>query len=309
MPDLMVNSDDLLFFDAIRNSRSLAAAARLLNVSPPAVTQRLRALEKRLGVHLVHRTSRQLILTLEGELLAERGRGIVDSMTELTEALAKRRGEIVGHLRVLAPLGFGRRHIAPLIADFQAGNPRLQIDLLLTDQLGRTPVSAWDLAIHIGNLQAATPGLHVRQLTANQRFLCASPEYLKNRAPPRVPEDLRAHACIALRENDEDATLWRFRSKSTRVEKSVRTEPTLATNDGEVAKAWALAGRGFIVRSEWDVAEDLHAGRLVRALCDYELAAAPIVVLVGTGRDARVARTRKFLDELTRRFRRPPWRH
>jgi DNA-binding transcriptional LysR family regulator len=304
----MINSEDLRFFAAIESSPSLAAAARQLNVSAPAVTQRLRALEARLGVHLVYRNSRQLTLTQEGELFAEHGRKIVGSMSELTEALAARHGEVTGHLRVLAPLGFGRRHIAPLVAEFQAAHPKLQMDLILTDRLGRTPASAWDLAIHVGSLQEATPSLSVRQLATNQRYLCASPDYLEGRPAPSTPEDLHTHACIALRENDEDVTLWRFRSKSTGDERNVRIEPTLASNDGEVAKAWAIAGRGFIIRSEWDVAEDLRTGRLVRGLTDYELPGAPIVALVGTRRDARVARTTKFLDELTKRFRRPSWR-
>jgi DNA-binding transcriptional LysR family regulator len=306
---LMINSDDLRFFAAIQNSPSLAAAARQLNVSAPAVTQRLRALETRLGVHLVYRNSRQLTLTEEGELFAEHGSKIVQSMSELTEALAERRGEVTGHLTILAPLGFGRRHIAPLVAEFQNTHPRLRMDLILTDRLGRTPASAWDLAIHVGSLQEATPSLSVRQLATNQRFLCAAPAYLDKHPTPAEPADLHSHACIALRENDEDVTLWRFRSKSIGDEKAVRIEPMLASNDGEVAKAWALAGRGFIIRSEWDVAEDLRAGRLVRALKDYELPDAPIVALIGTRRDARVARTRKFLDELGKHFRRPPWRY
>jgi DNA-binding transcriptional LysR family regulator len=304
----MINSDDLYFFAAIQSSPSLAAAARLLNVSAPAVTQRLRALETRLGVHLVYRNSRQLTLTQEGELFAEHGRKIVDSLSDLNEALAHRRGEVTGHLRILAPLGFGRRHIAPLVSEFHAANPRLQMDLILTDRLGRTPANAWDLAIHVGSLQEATPSLTMRQLATNERFLCASPAYLRTHTPPTEPTGLLSHACIALRENDEDVTLWRFRSKSSGEEKSVRVEPTLATNDGEVAKAWALAGRGLLIRSEWDVTEDLRTGRLVRVLKDYELPPAPIVALVGTRRDARVARTRKFLDELTKCFRRPPWR-
>jgi len=304
----MINSDDLRFFLAIQASRSLAAAARRLNVSAPAVTQRLRALEARLGVHLVYRNSRQLTLTQEGELFAERGHKIVESVTELTDALAARRGEVAGRLSVLAPLGFGRRYIAPVVADFQAANPRLQMELVLTDRLGRTPSSAWDVAIHVGSLEQATPTLSVRQLATNRRFLCASPQYLKGHPLPRTPSDLKAHACIALRENDEDVTLWRFRSKPTGEERIVRIEPLLASNDGEVAKGWALAGRGFIIRSEWDVMQDLRTGRLVRALTEYELPEAPIVALIGSRRDARVGRTRKFLDELTRQFRRPPWR-
>jgi DNA-binding transcriptional LysR family regulator len=304
----MFNSDDLRFFNTLAAAPSLAAAARILDVSPPAVTQRLRALEARLRVQLINRNGRHLTLTNEGELLAEEGLKIVGSMTELADALAERRGEVAGHLRVIAPLGFGRRYVAPIVADFQAHNPRLQIDLILTDRLGRSPVSTWDIAVHVGRLDDATPSLSVRHLAPNERFLCVSPHHLARRAMPKVPADLRLESCIALRENDEDVTLWRFHSRQTGLEEKVRIEPCLASNDGEVVRAWALAGRGFIVRSEWDVADDLRSGRLVRVLGDYDLPAAPIVALVGTRREARAARTRRFLDELISSFQQPAWR-
>ncbi len=143
----MISTDDLRFFAVIAMSPSLAAAARTLDVSPPAVTQRLRALETRLGVQLVDRRGRHLILTNEGELLAERGCEIVDSLGALSDALSERRGEVAGHLRVIAPLGFGRRHVAPIVARFQSYHPRLHIDLLLSDRLGRTPAETWERQI------------------------------------------------------------------------------------------------------------------------------------------------------------------
>jgi len=304
----MLNSDDLRFFDAIATSDSLAAAARRLNVSPPAVSQRLRSLEDRLSVQLINRSSRRLTLTHEGELLAEQGREIMATLTELAETLAERSDEVAGQLKILAPLGFGRRHIAPLVAAFQAENPRVQVDLMLIDRLGHAAASAWDIAVHVGSLDEATPSLSTRQLAPNGRFLCASPDYLARHSTPRTPSDLRKHSCIALRENDEDVTLWRFRSKESGAEERVRIEPLLASNDGEVVKSWALAGRGLIVRSEWDVSEDLRAGRLVMVLSDHELPSAPIVALMGARREARAARTRRFLDELIKRFRQPAWR-
>ncbi|MDR3435282.1 LysR substrate-binding domain-containing protein [Telmatospirillum sp.] len=304
----MLTTDDLRFFAAVSAAASLAAAARTLDVSAPAVTQRLRALEARLGVQLIDRGGRYLTLTNEGELLAERGREIIASLGELTDAVSERRSVVSGHLRLVAPLGFGRHHIAPIVARFQAIHPKVRVDLQLTDRLGHTPAESWDIAIHVGPLDDATPGLTVRHLAPNERFLCCSPDYLARRGTPMVPEDLRAHACIALRENEEDVTLWRFRSKQSGDETRVRIEPDLASNAGEVVKAWALAGYGFIVRSEWDVAGDLLANRLVRVFGDYDLPAAPIVALVGTRREARAARTHRFLDELTERFSRPVWR-
>jgi DNA-binding transcriptional LysR family regulator len=304
----MISADDLRFFAAIAASPSLAAAARALDVSPPAVTQRLHALEAKLGVHLLDRRGRHLTLTDEGELLAERGSEIIESLSSLSDALTERRGEVTGSLRVIAPFGFGRRHIAPMIAQFQTGHPRLHVDLHLSDRLGRTPEETWDIAIHVGALADVTPSLTLRHLAPNERYLCASPLYLSRFAAPKSPSDLRAHRCIALRENDEDVTLWRFRARHGGKDEKIRIDPYLASNDGDVVKEWALAGCGVILRSEWDVADDLRSGRLIRILDEHDLPAAPVVAFSGARRNARAARTRRFLDLLSARFQHPPWR-
>ena len=305
----MLDADDLRFFAAVAVADSLAAAARRLDVSAPAVTQRLRALETRLGVQLVERGGRHLVLTSEGELLAERGREITGALGELAEALAARRCAVAGELQVLAPFGFGRRHVAPLVAQFQAAHPEVRITLRLSDRIGRAAAEteAWDVAIHVGALGEAAAGLTLRHLAPNERFLCAAPAYLAQRGVPLCPDDLRGHACIALRENDEDVTLWRFRGQAA--EERVRIQPALASNDGEVVKLWALAGHGLIIRSEWDVAEELRSGRLVRLLADYALPPAPVVALTGTRREARAGRTRRFLEHLSDWFSRPSWRN
>jgi DNA-binding transcriptional LysR family regulator len=213
---------------------------------------------------------------------------------------------VVGHLRIVAPLGFGRRHVAPVAAAFQAEHPQVAIDLLLSDRLGGVPAGTFDLAIHVGEIERAAPGLIARRLAPNARLVCAAPAYLAAHGGPAVPADLRSRACIALRENDEDVTLWRFRRD--RQEERVRIEPRLASNDGEVVRRWALAGRGIILRSEWDVADDLRAGRLVRLLDAYALPDAPVVALLGSRTRARAARTGRFLDALARALDPPPWR-
>lgn len=304
----MLTTEDLRFFAAIASARSLAAAARDLNVSPSAVTQRLRALEERLSVHLVDRAGRHLTLTDEGELLAQRGRDVIDALRELDDALAERRGQVAGHLHVIAPLGFGRRHVAPVVAAFQQEHPQVKIDLFLSDRLGGVPASTWDVAVHVGEMERATPSLIVRALASNERFVCAAPDYLDRHGTPMAPDELPSHACIALRENDEDVTLWRFQPASGGPEERVRVEPHLASNDGEVVRNWALAGRGIIVRSEWDVADDLRAGRLVRLLGTYVLPSAPVVALLGSRRQARAARTGRFLDALKAALDPAPWR-
>ncbi len=302
----MISTDDLRFFATVATASSLAAAARALDVSPPAVTQRLRGLEERLGLRLVDRSARRLALTDEGALLAERGRAILADMAELDDALAARRGTVAGRLRVRAPLGFGRRHVAPAVAAFCAAHPEAAVELTLADRPDPAPADSWDLTVHIGDLRDTA--LTLRQLAPNERLLCAAPGYVARHGGPERPEDLHGHRCIALRENEEDVTLWRFRDRAGGAAAAVRIEPWLASNDGDVVKGWALDALGVIVRSEWDVADDLRAGRLVRLLPGYRLPAAPVVALLGPGRRARAPRTQRFLDMLAARLTPAPWR-
>ncbi|HEY8604112.1 LysR family transcriptional regulator [Tsuneonella suprasediminis] len=299
----MVNSDDIRFFLILASEPTLAAGARRLDISPSAVTQRLRLIEQRLGLRLVTRSGRSLVLTDEGKLLAERGPPIVDDIDELVSDMQARRSNITGHLRVLAPPGFGRRYVAPLVASFGEGNPGIRVDLELSDKLGRHLDRRWDIAIHIGHLTDI--GLTMRKLAPNRRILCAAPSYLAEHGAPETPGDLAGHRCLALRENEEDATLWRFSSSAGAI--SVRVTPFLATNDGEIVRRWALDGRGIIVRSEWDVADDIVSGRLVPLLEDYAIANADVVVLVGPAA-SRAGRTQAFLDYLAQAMSPPPWR-
>jgi DNA-binding transcriptional LysR family regulator len=302
----MLSTDDIRFFVAIAAASTLAAAARALDVTPPAVSQRLQALERRLGVQLVSRSARRLTLTDEGELLVQRGRALLDDATELTDTLLARRGTITGHLKILAPLGFGRRYIAPVVAAFRARYPDVSVDLELSDRLGRAAASSWDIMIHIGALKDSA--LRLQRLAPNERRLVASPAYLKRRGAPVRPRDLREHDCIALRENEEDVTLWRLSRPRPKSSEVVRIEPMLSSNDGEVVKAWALAGCGLIVRSEWDVADDVSAGRLVRVLPGYRLPPADVVALLNPGHGGRARRTQAFLEQLRAALSPPPWR-
>ncbi|OCZ70992.1 LysR family transcriptional regulator, partial [Achromobacter xylosoxidans] len=252
----MITTDDLRFFLSLAATSSLAQAARDLDVTPPAVTQRLHALEKRLGVRLVNRSGRGTALTDEGRLLALRAGQICGELNELADELAGRRGVVAGHLRVVAPLGFGQRYVAGLVAGFRDGQADVTASLTLSDGPPRLASDDWDVMIHIGELRDST--LVAYPLAPNRRILCASPAYLARHGAPAKPEDLRDHDCIALRENEEDVTLWRFkRGRGPAV--GVRIAPVLSSNAGAVAVAWALAGHGIVARSEWDVAEHVKA--------------------------------------------------
>ena len=153
----MITTDDLRFFLSLAATSSLAQAARALDVTPPAVTQRLHALEKRLGVRLVNRSGRGTALTDEGRLLALRAGQICGELNDLADELVGRRGVVAGHLRVVAPLGFGQRYVADLVAQFRQDSEDVTASLILSDGPPRLASDNWDVMIHIGELRDSTP--------------------------------------------------------------------------------------------------------------------------------------------------------
>jgi DNA-binding transcriptional LysR family regulator len=300
----MISSEDLRFFDVLTKSASLAEAARKLDVTPPAVTQRLRALEARIGIRLIDRSGRKMTLTDEGALVASHGTIVAEAMEALSEALANRKKAVSGHLRVAAPHGFGRIHVAPVVDAFAKAHPGVTVSLELSDRPGAQLVESSDVIIHIG-----PPGplnQVVTTLAPNRRILCASPDYLADAAPVQSPSDLMRHRCLVVRENDEDVTLWRFLHASREPE-TVRIRPTMCSNDGAVIRDWALEGQGVAIRSEWNVAADLAAGRLKRVLPSWEVPPADVVAMLGT-RFGRSARTTAFLAMLRQYLSPAPWR-
>jgi DNA-binding transcriptional LysR family regulator len=300
----MISTDDLTFFHVLATAPSLAEAARRLDVTPPAVTQRLRALESRVGVKLIERTSRGLSLTDEGELMASEGATIIAAVDDLSERLASRTSQVRGHLRVAAPYGFGRRYIAPIVQAFASKHPAVSVTLELFDSPIRQMSESWDIVVHIGSLPESDR--LVTTLAPNQRVLCASPSYLQHSLPILKPDDLVLHRCLALRENNEDVTLWRF-AHSKQGNATVRVKPSMSSNDGEIVRDWALAGLGVMVRSEWDVADDLAAARLQAILPCWSLPQADVVALLHA-RHGRSSRTNKFLQALRDSLNSPPWR-
>jgi len=302
---LMIQIEDLRLVDALAQAPSLSAAARLLNVTPPALSARLRKLEATLGLALATRTSRQLSLTAEGERFAREGAALLAQLDALPESFRRDDSRLTGTLRVAAPFGYGRHHVAPALARFAQLHPDLHLQL----DLRETP---WpdkhdsDAVIHVGAVRDSS--WIARPLAPNARWLCASPAYLRRFGTPAEPHDLLRHRCICIRENDEDVTLWRFRrpgvakgarSPRTTARDSVRVVPAYTSNDGSVAREWAEQGLGLVLRSEWDTREAVAAGTLVRVLADWTFDSAPVTLLVPTrrGRTARLQALMAFLDE------------
>lgn len=307
----MISLEDLQLASALAQYPSLSAAARMLNVTPPALSMRLKKLEAKLGMSLAVRNSRALALTPEGEALAARARELLDRLEHLPEDLRSGSGELQGRLRIAAPFGFGRAHLADRISEFMHQHPTLEVSLDLLETPWPDGRNA-DVVIHIGAIKDSSWVCY--PIAANERWVCASPGYLETHEAIAHPGDLLKHRCIALRENSEDVTLWHYSRVSPRqgarspAPKALRVRSALTTNDGEVARRWAQAGLGVILRSEWDVSASVASGALVRLLPDWDFGRPAVVALVAgrTGTSFRVQAFVRFVQQAFRNH--TPWR-
>jgi DNA-binding transcriptional LysR family regulator len=286
------NLFDMVVFVHVVETGSLSAAARDLHLSVTVVSRRLSRLEERLGVRLANRTTRRLSLTEEGAAFHARCVRILEDVEDAETEVTRGRDIATGLLRVTSTFAFGRRRLAPLLHEFQQLHPGLQIHLDASDSFVNLVESGYDLAIRFGAL--ADSSLIVRQLAPNVRVICAAPSYLERRGRPATIDDLLKHDCIIYGNPPMDH--WRFADAS-----SVRVKGTLSANDGEVAHAWALEGAGLVLKSIWDVEEDIRAGRLEVVLPALRLPAAPIHAVYPHRRHT-AAKVRLCVDFLARKL-------
>ncbi|ATE72965.1 LysR family transcriptional regulator [Lysobacter capsici] len=296
--------DDLNLFLRVLDLGSISAAARSLDLSVAVASQRLKRLERDLGVRLLHRTTRQLHPTTEGMALAERGRALIEDLDALTSDLRQAGSEPSGLLRVTTSASFGRQYISPLLPEFQRRYPLVRLSVNLNDERLDLIASGMDLAIRIGALDDST--LVARKLAHNRRVLAASPEYLRQRVAPRVPQDLIEHECLLLVGAQGRMEYWRFLDRDGHAS-TVRVNGRLESNFGEVLRDAAIAGLGIAHFSTWHVHEDLRAGRLVQVLPDYELPDTAIHAVMPQRRFVP-SRVRAFVDFVAESFGEvPPW--
>ncbi len=282
----------LRFFVAVVEQGSLSAAARLQQISLPAASRKLRQLEACYGVRLLQRTTRRQSLTEEGELLYRRAVQLLADLGQVEQQLLRKSEIVSGQLRVTAPVSIGRRHIAPLLADFCALHPEVQVQLELTDAVLDLVSSGMDFAVRFGGLDDSS--CISRPLAPNHRVLCASPAYLQAHGEPRSPEDLARHQCLHI--GTQALADWRF------ADVTVRIQARLVANDGEVIHQWALDGWGIALKSIWDVGEDLEAGRLRQVLPDCGIPAAPLHAIYAH-KQHLAPRVRACIDYLADRLR------
>ena len=295
---------DLTLFLRVLDLGSITAAAHSLDLSVAVASQRLKRLERELGVRLLHRTTRRLHPTPEGVALAERGRALVEDLESLGAGLREAATEIAGTLRVTMSASFGRQHVSPLLPAFLARHPKLRLSVHLTDQVVDLVSEGFDLAIRIGAMEDSL--LVARRIAANRRVLCASPDYLRRRGQPRVPQDLQDHECLLWFGSSGRQEVWRLHDAQGK-EIPVRVRGRFESNLGELLRDASVAGEGIAIHSLWHIAEDLRAGRLQVVLPDFPLATTAISAVMPQRRQVP-PRVRAFVDFLVDELGdAPPW--
>lgn len=290
--------DDLSLFLRVLDLGSITAAAHSLGVSVAVASQRIKRLERELGVRLLHRTTRRLHPTPEGALLAEQGRALVEDLESLGAGLRDAATAVAGTLRVTLSASFGRQYLSPLLPKFLARHPRLRLSVHLSDQVVDLVSEGFDLAIRIGVLEDSR--LVARRIAVNQRLLCASPEYLARRGRPRDPQALAGHDCLLLFGSSGRQDVWRLGTPAGE-EIAVRVHGRFESNLGELLRDAALAGEGIAMHSLWHVVDDLRSGRLEVVLPDHPIAATAISAVMPQRRLVP-PRVRAFVDFLVAEF-------
>ena len=292
----MERLESLVVFLAIADAGGLAAAGRRLRRSPPAMSRALAELEARLGVRLAERSTRRFALTDAGRRLADQARRALGDLEDAMREAAGEGREARGRLRLAAPLVFGRRHVAPVVAAFLDAHPGVSVDLVLGDRMVDMAEEGLDCALRIGRLPDSS--LRIRRLGHVRRILVASPAYLARRGTPEQPEDLAGHDKVVFGPPSTQP-IWRFAGPQG--EQTLHPEARFAVNEAEAAVAAAVEGRGILQSLSYQPAAELAAGRLVRLLPAHELPPIPVQLVYPAGR-FMPARLRAFLDEAAPRL-------
>lgn len=257
--------EDLRVFLTVIRKSGFAAAADDLGVSAAYVSKRIQILESTLGTRLLHRSSRRVAPTADGERVQAWALRILEDFQHLTDDLLDARESPRGRLHLCSSFGFGRNHVAPALSRLAESYPELEIRLDLFDRVVDLVSEGFDLEIRVGD---DIPGQHIgRQLVSNRRILCAAPSYLERRGTPQQLIDLERHDCLVLKERDNAFGLWTLERQGA--QESVRVHGPLSSNSGEIVLQWALDGRGILLRSMWDAKPLLEQGKLVQVLDGY----------------------------------------
>ena len=252
-------------FAAVATKGSLTAAASAEGVAPAVIGRRIDALEHRLGVKLMLRTTRRITLTHEGSAFLEDCQRLLSDIANAEASVSAGGVKASGHLRITAPAGFGRRHVAPLVPRFLALHPEVSISLNLSDRVIDIARESYDCSVRVGDLPDSS--LVSVRLADNRRLCVATPAYLKHAGTPRHPGELSRHECLTLSSDASQTRGWAFVVDGAQIH--LRPRGRLDCSDGQVLHAWCSAGLGLAWRSTWEVEQELSRGALVSVLDDF----------------------------------------
>lgn len=272
-------------FVSVAARGSLTAAAHAEGVAPAIMGRRLDGLEERLGVKLLLRTTRRITLTHEGSAFLEDCQRLLADLANAEASVSAGGVKASGHLRITAPAGFGRRHVAPLIPRFYALHPEVTVSLNLSDRVVDIAGEGFDCAVRVGDMPDSS--LVSVRMADNRRLCVATPTYLARHGTPQTPADLTRFACLTLSSDASQTRGWAFqvpiRSRDGVASREARGQANvpateviylkpagpLDCSDGQVLHDWCLAGHGIAWRSIWEVESEIAAGRLVAVLEDF----------------------------------------
>jgi len=294
--------EEMRVFAAVVEAGGFTAAAARLGMSKAAVSRHVAELEERLGVRLLHRTTRRLSTTAEGELFHARCRELLDRLEEAEAELGSGSTTAQGVARINVPLSFGLMHLAPLWPRLLERHPGLELDVSLSDRVVDLVDEGYDLAVRIGQLPASS--LVSRRLASTRLVACAAPAYLAAHGAPARPAELARHAVIGYSLFASGDT-WSFSGPAG--EESVKVQPRMRTNNGDTCRAAALAGQGIILQPSFMVGADLAEGRLVELMPGWRSIALGIYA-VYPSRKFLAPKVRVIIDFLVEAFADPPWR-
>ena len=252
-------------FVAAATRGSLTAAAVAEGIAPAVIGRRIDALEQRLGVKLLLRTTRRITLTHEGSAFLEDCQRLLGDLANAEASVSAGGVKASGHLRITAPAGFGRRHVAPLVPAFLAQHPEVSLSLNLSDRVVDIVNEGFDCAVRVGDLPDSS--LVSVRLADNRRLCVATPEYLQRAGTPAMPSELSRHACLSLSSDASQTRGWAFLVDGAVTH--LRPAASLDCSDGQVLHEWCLRGLGIAWRSTWEVQSDVASGKLVALLEDF----------------------------------------
>ncbi len=274
-------------FVSVATRGSLTSAAHAEGVAPAIMGRRIDALEERLGVKLMVRTTRRITLTHEGSAFLEDCQRVLTEIANAEASVSAGGVKASGHLRITAPAGFGRRHVAPLVPRFRESHAEVTISLNLSDRVVDIAAEGYDCAVRVGDMPDSS--LISLRLADNRRLCVATPEYLAQRGRPEHPQDLARFDCLVLSSDASQTRGWAFRvprqpsGSGYRMEEVQTSGPReegyelihyrpsgpMDCSDGQVLHDWCLAGKGIAWRSTWEVEDEISQGRLVSVLDEF----------------------------------------